>query len=153
MIVPAVAPATYAPLRPRSVELAGTGKGVGAELGVGAGLGVGVGTGGGVGVGAGVGVGVGGAGGVDTVVVTLADPLAEFAKVMAWPFASSACNVALLVTIAKRFSVTPTATVLPAGTLPRLHVTAAAVVVHVPWLGIADAVDAPLAAKASVTIT
>jgi hypothetical protein len=120
-------------------------------------LGVGVGTGGGVGVGVGagvgVGVGVGGAGAADTVVVTLADPLAGFVKVMAWLFASSACNVALFVTVASRFSVIPTATVLPAGTLPRLQVTACVVVVHVPWLGVADATDALLAAKASVTIT
>jgi hypothetical protein len=49
--------------------------------------------------------------------------------------------------------VIPTATVVPAGTLPRLHVTAAAAVVHVPWLGVAEATDALLAANASVTIT
>jgi hypothetical protein len=59
----------------------------------------------------------------------------------------------LFVTLATRFSVIPTATVLPAGTLPRLQVTAAANVVQVPWLGVADATDALLAAKASVTIT
>jgi hypothetical protein len=80
-------------------------------------------------------------------------PLAGFAKVIAWPFASSACRLARLVTVAERVSVIPTATVLPAGTLPRLQVTAVAAVVHVPWLGIADATDALLAAKASVTIT
>jgi hypothetical protein len=98
-------------------------------------------------------VGFGGGGGAAIVVVTLAVPFAGFAKVMALPVASSACKVALLVTVAKRFSVIPIATVLPAGTLPRLHVTAAAVAVHVPWLGIADTTDALLAAKASVTST
>jgi hypothetical protein len=99
----------------------------------GAGTGVGLGLGTGAGVGLGVGVGVGG-GGADTVVVTLAMPLAGFAKVIAWPFASSACRLARLVTVAERVSVIPTATVLPAGTLPRLQVTAVAAVVHVPWL-------------------
>lgn len=129
----------------------GVGAGVGLEPGPGAGVGVGVGFGPGAGVG--VGVGFGGGGGVTvTFVVTLAVPLAGFVKVIAWPFASSACNVALFVTVATRFSVIPRATVLPAGTLPKLHVMAAAVV-QVPWLGIADATDALLAAKASVTIT
>jgi hypothetical protein len=88
-----------------------------------------------------------------TVVVTLADPFDGFAKVIAWPVASSACKLALLVIVANKVSVIPTATVLPAGTLPRLHVTAAAAVVHVPWLGVADATDALLAANAFVTIT
>ena len=35
-----------------------------------------------------------------TVVVTLAVPLAGFAKIIAWPVASSACRLALLVTVA-----------------------------------------------------
>jgi hypothetical protein len=136
----------------------GVGTGVGVGLGLGLGVGVGLGAGVGVGFGAGVGLGVGvgfggGGGGVVTVVVTLAVPLAGLAKTIAWPVASSACRLALLVTVANRVSVIPTATVLPAGTLPRLHVTAAAAVVHVPWLGVADATDALLAAKASVTIT
>ena len=132
----------------------GVGVGVGLELGLGAGVGVGVGFGAGVGAGLGVGVGFGGGGGgAVTVVFALAIPLAGFAKVIAWPFASSACRLARLVTVAETVSVIPTATVLPAGTLPRLHVTPAAAVVHVPWLGIADATDALLAAKASVTIT
>jgi hypothetical protein len=87
------------------------------------------------------------------VVVTLAVPFAGFANVIAWPVPSSACRLARLVTVAKIVSVIPTATVLPAGTFPRLHVTAAAAVVQVPWLGVADATDALLAAKASVTIT
>src|SRR5215831_12832984 len=118
----------------------------------GAGKGAGVGVGVGFGPGAGVGLGVEFGGGVAvTFVVTLAVPLAGFVKVIAWPFASSACNVALFVTVATRFSVIPRATVPPAGTLPKLHVMAA-VVVQVPWLGIADATDALLAAKASVTI-
>ena len=145
--------------------LAGAGKGTGVGVGVGIGVGlgtaggvddgVGVGTGAGVGVGTGpgVGVGVGGTGAAETVVVTLADPFAGFVKVMVWPFESSACNVALFVTVAKRFSVIPTATVLPAGTLPRLQVTACVVVLHVPWLGIADATEALLAAKTSVITT
>lgn len=131
----------------------GTGVGVGLGLGFGAGTGVGVGFGAGAGVGLGVGVGFGGGGGgSETVVVTLAIPFAEFAKIIAWPLASCACRLALFVTVANRVSVIPTATVLPAGTLPRLHVTAAAAVVQVPWLGVADATDALLAAKASVTI-
>lgn len=131
---------------------AGVGLGVGVGTGVGVGLGLGFGAGAGVGLGVGVGVGFGGGGAV-TVVVTLEIPLAGFANVIAWPFASSACRLALLVTVANRVSVIPTATVLPAGTLPRLHVTVAAAVVQVPWLGVAEATDALLAAKASVTIT
>lgn len=134
--------------------LAGAGKGAGVGLGVGVGDGVGVGAGVGAGAGAGpgVGVGVGGAGLAETVVVTLADPLAGFVKLIAWPFASSACSVALFVTVATRFSVIPRATVLPAAMLPKLHVMDAPVV-QLPWLGIADATDALLAAKAFVTIT
>jgi hypothetical protein len=98
-------------------------------------------------------VGFWGGGGVAaTFVVTLAIPLAGFANVIAWPDAFCACRLALLVTVANRVSVIPTATVLPAGTLPRLHVTAAAAVVHVPWLGVAEATEALFAAKASVTI-
>lgn len=131
----------------------GLGVGVGLGLGFGTGTGVGVGFGAGAGVGLGVGVGFGGGGGSATFVVTLAIPLAGFAKVIAWPVASCACRLDLFVTVAKTVSVIPTATVVPAGTLPRLHVTAAAAVVHVPWLGLAEATDALLAAKASVTIT
>jgi hypothetical protein len=85
-------------------------------------------------------------------VITLAVPLAGLASVIAWPTASSACKLARLVTVANTVSVIPTATVLPAGTLPRLHMMDTAVV-HVPWLGVADATDALLTAKASVTIT
>lgn len=159
VIVPFVAPSTYFPLSSRSVMLTGGGTGVGLGTGVGVGVGLGVGAGVGVGfgvgagVGLGVGVGFGGGGGAATIVVTLAIPPAGFAKVIAWPVASSACRLALLVSVVNRVSVIPTATVPPAGTLPRLHVTACAVVVHVPWLGVADATDALLAAKASVTIT
>jgi len=130
----------------------GVGVGLGLGLGPGDGAGVGVGFGAGAGVGLGVGVGFGGGGGAATFVVTLAIPLAGFANVIAWPVVSCACRLALFVTAAKTVSVIPTATVLPAGTLPRLHVTAAAAVVHVPWLGVADATEALLAAKVSVTI-
>src|SRR5215467_12307881 len=98
--------------------LAGAGKGAG--VGVGVGLGVGAGVGAGVGLelgpGAGVGLGVGFGGGVPaTVVVTLDIPLAGFANVIAWPAAFKACRLARLVTVDKRVSVIPTATVLPAG--------------------------------------
>jgi len=130
----------------------GGGVGVGVAAGGGVGTGPGVGDGVGVGIGTGVGVGVGGAGTAETVVVTLADPFAGFANVIAWPAASKACRLTRLVTVDKRVSVIPTATVLPAGTLPRLHLTAVPDVVQLPWLGIADATDALLAAKASVTI-
>lgn len=150
VIVPLVAPSTYVPVNSRSVTLAGAGTGVGlgvgggvgvgdgvgtgvgVGLGLGTGAGVGVGFGAGAGVGLGVGVGFGGGGSAVTVVVTLALPFAGFVNVIAWPVASSACRLARLVTVAKIVSVIPTATVLPAGTLPRLHVTEAAAVVQVP---------------------
>jgi hypothetical protein len=113
----------------------GVGDGVGTGIGVGLGFGFGPGVGFGVGAGVGLGVGVGfggGGGAAVTVVVTLAIPFAGFVKVIALPVESSACRLALFVTVANKVSVIPMATVLPAGTLPRLQVTAAAGVVHVP---------------------
>lgn len=54
--------------------------------------------------------------------------------------------------VAVSVSVIPTATVFPAGTLPKLHVMVDPAK-HVPWLGVAETMDAPVAVKAFVTIT
>lgn len=131
--VPLPVPVTYVPLSARSVTTAGVGVGVG------------------VGIGVGVGVGVGG-GGAETVVVTLAVPLAGFASAIACPFPSRAWTLAVFTTVAVRFCVIPIAAVLPDARLPRLQVTAVAVA-QLPWLGIAEITDALFNVNASVMIT
>jgi hypothetical protein len=56
------------------------------------------------------------------------------------------------VTVALTVSVIPTATVLPAATLPSVQVTGA-VAVHDPWLGTAESSVAAVPENPSVTIT
>lgn len=101
----------------------------------------------------GVGVGEGeGAGGARIFVVTLALPEPGTATVKELPAASSTCIDELLVTVALTVSVIPTATVAPAATLPSVQVTGA-VVLHEPWLGMAEFSVAAAKEKSSVTIT
>jgi hypothetical protein len=83
------------------------------------------------------------------VALALLDP--GLPSVITWPFPSSACKVDVLVVVAIRVSITPSATVPPAGMLPRLHITAV-FVMQVPWLGMAERIVA-LAVKVFVTMT
>ena len=112
-------------------------------MGVGLGLGEGV----------GVGVGVGGTvGGVATVVFTLDISEPGTATVKGLPLASNAWMDALFVTVAFTVSVIPTATVLPAGTLPSEQLTGT-VFVQEPWLGIAESNVAAVSENTSVKFT
>ena len=57
-----------------------------------------------------------------------------------------------MIVVSVKFSVTPNPTVAPAGMLPKLQLTKAAVT-HVPWLGVAANTEAALGVKLSAIIT